>query len=321
MGISVKLAKENFPSFTFEAAVDGQDAGYLDITFNDGQKFGLNPCYYVSDVTVDPDFRRMKVGTRLYEAAMRFADAEGFPLCSGHEQSTEARKFWEKQHAKGRTTYTPTSRWGSSEGRYQTHRPPPASLGASKEGPKNTPWGPPQSMEKLDDDIFSVSTAGHGGIFVDRERNLKIPDYMRIASGWYEEDVDWSIVATAFPRLFSADQRTLAKDILRNWRPEIYEWHYREELEPGQSRVKDEAMFRRENRNEYIGLAAWGDWHKNVPSGMVVVFAGRGGRTPKGQYPKDTAYFIVPKEEYGERGHFGFVVDPERHRKIKFEQA
>jgi GNAT superfamily N-acetyltransferase len=320
MGIAVKLVKENFPTFTFEAAVDGKDAGFLDVTFSDGQKFGLGPCYYVSSVTVDPEFRRGKVGTRLYEAAMRFAAAEGFSLCSGHEQSYEAKKFWEKQHSKGRTTYTPTDRWGSSAGRYQTMRPPPPSLDGSKGGPKHTPWGPPDNVLKLDDDIYSVSTPSHGGIFVDKERNLKIPAFMRIPSGWYEEDVDWTLVATAFPRLFSLEEREHAKHILKNWKPAVYEQYYREELPPGESMIKDEALFLRINQNEYIGLAAWGDWHKDVPPGMVVVLAGRGGRTVKGQYPKDTAYFVVPQEEYNERGPFGFVIDPERHERIKFEQ-
>lgn len=140
---------------------------------------------------------------------------------------------------------------------------------------------------------------------------------MRDPGGWYEEDVDWSIVAVIFPDAFSEEQRQRAMDTFRNWKPDAFERFYLEVIPEGQSHVKDEQRFREEHKNDFIVVAAWGDWHKAVPEGMVGVFAGRGGRTARGAYPKDVAYFLVPEEEYDQASPFGFVVDPKRHKKIK----
>jgi len=184
-----------------------------------------------------------------------------------------------------------------------------------------TPWGQSQVIEKASkaaDDILFVSTSSHGGFFVPPERNAKIPEYMREPSGWYEEDVDWAVVVTSFPELFPDENVTQAKNTLRNWKPEAYETFYGEEIRPGESFYKDEAIFLSENKNKYIAMAAYGDGHKDVPKGMVVVFAGKGGRTPAGMFPKDTAHFVVSQEEYAARSPFGFVIDPMRHKKIKF---
>jgi len=39
---------------------------------------------------------------------------------------------------------------------------------------------------------------GQGGILLSDERNALVPDYMRRDDKWYEETVDWSIVACVF---------------------------------------------------------------------------------------------------------------------------
>lgn len=59
----------------------------------------------------------------------------------------------------------------------------------------HSPWGPIQHASNLEAQhgVTAVSTASHGGIKVDAEINLCIPDYMRVASGWYEEDCDWCL--------------------------------------------------------------------------------------------------------------------------------
>lgn len=185
-----------------------------------------------------------------------------------------------------------------------------------------TPWGQSQVIEKASkvaDDILFVSTAGHGGFFVPPERNAKIPEYMRERSGWYEEDEDWSVVVVSFPELFPDENVAQAKNTLRNWKPGAYEAFYGQEIQPGESYVKDQAIFLHENRNEYIAIAAYGDGHENVPKGTVVVFAGKGGRTPpQWRVPKDTAHFLVSEKEYDARSHFGFVIDPKRHKRIKY---
>jgi hypothetical protein len=43
------------------------------------------------------------------------------------------------------------------------------------------------------------------------------------AAGWYEEDVDWSIVALVFPQFFPAEALDQARGILRAFRPAMLE--------------------------------------------------------------------------------------------------
>jgi len=183
----------------------------------------------------------------------------------------------------------------------------------------HTPWGPSQTQKTLAPGIIDVTTAGHGGIHVEKDLNKLIPEYMRTTDGWYEEDVDWSIVATVFPQAFTKEMRDRAKEILKHWVPMAYELYYKETIPPGESHAKDQAAFRVLHHNDYVGMAAFGDWHAKVPPGHVVVFAGRGGRKQDGSYPKDTDYFVVTDEEYAEAGPFGFVIDEKKHPRIDFE--
>jgi len=67
--------------------------------------------------------------------------------------------------------------------------------------------------------------------------------------------------------------------------------------------------------DQLIVVCAWGDWHKDVPKGMVGVAACYGGRK-QGQYASEQKYYLVPQSEYDQRdlkGHIGFIVDPARH--------
>ncbi len=66
------------------------------------------------------------------------------------------------------------------------------------------------------------------------------------------------------------------------------------------------------HQHERIVVSAFGDWHKDVPKGMVGVVAVLGGRTPYKNIDKSEQYFLVPAEEYANKKVF-FVVDPERH--------
>lgn len=66
----------------------------------------------------------------------------------------------------------------------------------------DTPWGISQSVETLATGIESVTTASHGGIFVDAEHVAEMPELIRVgmpATGgmWFEEDELW-----VFPFLF-----------------------------------------------------------------------------------------------------------------------
>lgn len=82
-------------------------------------------------------------------------------------------------------------------------------------------------------------------------------------------------------------------------------------------RTEAEALDLKVNHaDDYITLAAWGDWHDSVPPNYVGVFAGRGGRMENGAYPPDTKYFFVPADEYQKRER-QFIIDTSRHIECK----
>lgn len=182
---------------------------------------------------------------------------------------------------------------------------------------KHSPWGPVQDEHRIAPGITFVSTASHGGFKVDKRLNEKIPKSMRQENGWYEEDVDWAVIPIIYPDPFDADTRDRAIAMLKQWRPELYERFFEEKLAPGESFKRDEELFRRMHQDDYVSMAAYGDWKEGVPPGFVGVFAGRGGRTPQGSFPADTAWFLVPEEEYHDAPPFGFVIDEDRHRRIQ----
>lgn len=80
----------------------------------------------------------------------------------------------------------------------------------STPAPMETPWGPAQDIEEIAPGIVSVSTAGHGGIWISPERYEAMPTALRAyptftgSRGWYEEDSDALIVIAAFPDAFPA---------------------------------------------------------------------------------------------------------------------
>lgn len=71
-----------------------------------------------------------------------------------------------------------------------TCTPNPIRVGGS------SPWGTIQHVTELADGIVSVSTAGHGGIWITSERERQIPANVRAIArqyapaNWYEEDCD-----------------------------------------------------------------------------------------------------------------------------------
>lgn len=75
---------------------------------------------------------------------------------------------------------------------------------------RHTPWGQAQHAEPIGDGgLYSVSTAGHGGIYVPDSLLGHIPPAQRAwaarwsgSEQWYEEDCCWAAVAVAFPAHF-----------------------------------------------------------------------------------------------------------------------
>ena len=93
----------------------------------------------------------------------------------------------------------------------------------------NTPWGRSDYKEDIAEGIVFFGTPSHGGFRVYSKQNKQIPEYMRNADGWYEEDCEWSKVAIIFPQYFKVTEQNDAVNTLKNWMPDIYEKHFKDE--------------------------------------------------------------------------------------------
>jgi uncharacterized protein DUF7007 len=199
-----------------------------------------------------------------------------------------------------------------------------------------TPWGPAQHVEHVADGIDIVSTASHGGILLDPNRVAAMPAYMSNAShagpSAYEEDCDWCMPVLIFENEFRAYYArtkhpddiaavfTSAKASLRNWRPAVYEQFYGVALKPEESYTRAKEQFYEENKNNWIAVAAWGDWHKDVPAGMVAAAARLGCDADK-RPSKERRFFLIPASEYApgpsdKAPRFAFVINLEKHKEI-----
>ena len=60
---------------------------------------------------------------------------------------------------------------------------------------KSTPWGVAQNETVLAPGIVSVSTASHGGIWLDKSHRDRLPHTKNFlgTDAWWEEDCDWAI--------------------------------------------------------------------------------------------------------------------------------
>lgn len=106
----------------------------------------------------------------------------------------------------------------------------------------STPWGRAQHSRKIAPGIILYSTARHGGVHVSQELNSQIPEYMRDASGWYEEDCKWCIPSIALNVPFSDDNMESAVRTFRAWYPDQFEEFFDVKIRPGESMVRDRAM-------------------------------------------------------------------------------
>lgn len=90
--------------------------------------------------------------------------------------------------------------------------------------PTSSPWGQIDQRRELAPGIWKVSTPSHGGIHLSPERYEAMPDYMKATAyssdGWYEEDVDWALVAIVFPEAFDAEALEVAHRAFKDWHPD-----------------------------------------------------------------------------------------------------
>ena len=177
----------------------------------------------------------------------------------------------------------------------------------------STPWGMAQDVELIAPGIGTVSTAGHGGFKLSRERNAAMPAYMRRDGGWYEEDCEWSLVGLVFEAELRAwaDKTTwttgdfqveCAHRTSKNCYPREWERFTGRTLRPSESYVLKQEAFDRLNAERWIVISAITS--KTRP-GMVETYASIGGRRGVGGERR----FYIPASDYSARGHFGYVIE------------
>jgi hypothetical protein len=171
----------------------------------------------------------------------------------------------------------------------------------------STPWGGSQMAVTYADGVVVHMTAGHGGFHLSADRNAKIHPLLRKDTPWYEEDCEWAIVAVTFPDLFTAYERSMAKKTIRNTWPDAWETIHQCVLAGRESWAKDRRAFDQGHRNDFVVTSAiLSDQH---PAMTEVVATVGGSHVRDGEERR----FLIPSDEYAERGRFGFVIDLARH--------
>ena len=88
--------------------------------------------------------------------------------------------------------------------------------------PKHTPWGRTEHAQELAPGIWSVSTASHGGFYLDSRALDRIPQNHQAYAAqwshgrgpnWFEEDVAACAVIAAYPELFLEHVVQAAKEV------------------------------------------------------------------------------------------------------------
>lgn len=185
-----------------------------------------------------------------------------------------------------------------------------------------TPWGSAQYVDHLAPGIAVVSTAGHGGVKLSRERNRRIPTPLRRDGGWYEEDCEAGIPTMYYPEAFCLRYEDPVETIAERGRQTVMDWfpdEYEEALgvtiPRGASYIKDQHEWDTLHTNDESAISARGFGY-DLPDGMVAVTVMKGGY---GSGPS-TRTILVHKDDYHDPanrhpvGKCGgsFVVDPSK---------
>lgn len=99
----------------------------------------------------------------------------------------------------------------------------------NKQPPVKTPWGKAQSMKVIAPGIIKYTTASHGGYHLSGDRNEQVSKFLKKQTfgqlgekGWYEEDLDWSIVIATFPQYFNQELLDTAIALLETHHPDAW---------------------------------------------------------------------------------------------------
>ncbi|AQT47986.1 DUF7007 domain-containing protein [Bartonella choladocola] len=172
----------------------------------------------------------------------------------------------------------------------------------------STPWGAVQNATSYGNaDIVRLDTASHGGFKISPSLNKQIPAQVRNNNGFYEEDCEWAIVATVFPQWFTDYENQLAESKIRDSYPDYWETLHNRKLQPGESYERDKSAFNDQHAGNYVVISAISS---SYVENMVEVIATLGGVR---EHDTPEKRFLVPTNEYRNRGEFGFIIDLNKH--------
>lgn len=178
-----------------------------------------------------------------------------------------------------------------------------------------TPWGPAQVRYQYTDSVSFYSCAGHGGYKVNKTANTRIPEPLRNNDGWYEEDCESAIVHYFLLEAFDTEKinREYFRSVIVNYWPDKWTAATGETVALEESSELRKRKFSADNADNWVAIAAWGDWADWVPEGKVGVLAAKGGRRDG---LSGEAKFLVDVEKYRAR-QGSYVVDPVADERIE----
>lgn len=142
--------------------------------------------------------------------------------------------------------------------------------------PDTTPWGTPDRADQVLHGIWHVSTPSHGGYVLSDERQAAMPEALRRADPFYEEDVDYALVLYGFASEFRrlpvpgiALQVENARRSVRCWQPDRWTALTGEEVTIGESHVVRRRAAYTAIIGQYESVSASGSWADWVPDGKV----------------------------------------------------
>jgi hypothetical protein len=187
-----------------------------------------------------------------------------------------------------------------------------------------TPWGRADSVRLTPHlDIYSVSTASHGGFKVTGKAlaflRTKYPLVYAVAErGWFEEDAAWCLVVLAFPTDFAKHYESALRTA-KNYYPDIVTGAFGIAVPAAESDELRRRAFLRAAEGKYKVVSAFGDWcqgsrnytdYVDVPDGMVGALT---RRVQEGQVIGAERAYLLPRDLYRLfNAEHGCILDPQQ---------
>ena len=84
-----------------------------------------------------------------------------------------------------------------------------------------SPWGLIATTTRWAEGILRVTPVRGGeGLWLSPERNAQVPECLRLPTGWYSGEVEWSRVFLSFPEVFQV--QNTARITLAMYSPAVY---------------------------------------------------------------------------------------------------